>query len=164
MIFKKETIERKKRMVTSKERKKNSVYIYILYTQHVFPTFSSFSPTARLIRFPLLPLFLFTPKHLKVQKESHHRRSTVAAIIGKVNSIDAKIISSSRCVYSMWKEKTKEEKTSVGRRKKEKEKSREENNITRPRFLSMQPLRGFKFKFRRLLIPRDFDGRGLLYS
>lgn len=89
MIFKKKTIERKKRMVTSKERKKNSVYIYILYTQHVFPTFSSFSPTARLIRFPLLPLFLFTPKHLKVQKENHHRRSTVAAIIGKVNSIDA---------------------------------------------------------------------------
>lgn len=72
MIFK------KKHIITSKERKKNG--IYILYTQHVFPTFSSFSPTARVIRFPLppslplLPLFLFTPKHLKVQKESHHRR------------------------------------------------------------------------------------------
>lgn len=38
MIFKKETIERKKRMVTSKERKKNSVYIYPVYTTR-FPNF-----------------------------------------------------------------------------------------------------------------------------
>lgn len=92
MIFK------KKHIVTSKERKKNG--IYILYTQHVFPTFSSFSPTARVIRFPLPPSLPPSPPPLSVYSEapegakresSQTSQSAVAAIIGKVNSaaIDA---------------------------------------------------------------------------
>lgn len=92
MIFK------KKHIVTSKERKKNG--IYILYTQHVFPTFSSFSPTARVIRFPLPSSLPPSPPPLSVYSEapegakresSQTSQSAVAAIIGKVNSaaIDA---------------------------------------------------------------------------
>lgn len=161
MIFK------KKHIVTSKERKKNG--IYILYTQHVFPTFSSFSPTARVIRFPLppslplLPLFLFTPKHLKVQKESHHRRRNppwpqLSEKSTRLRSMQSRgkhhhsilLFSSMRCAYSG--------------------KGRERKNAFH-RGALMPPLRGGActsdsnfagtHSHSRLLIPRDFvDGRG----
>lgn len=161
MIFK------KKHIVTSKERKKNG--IYILYTQHVFPTFSSFSPTARVIRFPLppslplLPLFLFTPKHLKVQKESHHRRRNppwpqLSEKSTRLRSMQSRgkhhhsiLLFSAVCIF--WKGE------------------RERKNAFH-RGALMPPLRGGActsdsnfagtHSHSRLLIPRDFvDGRGL---
>lgn len=163
MIFK------KKHIVTSKERKKNG--IYILYTQHVFPTFSSFSPTARVIRFPLPPSLPPSPPPLSVYSEapegakresSQTSQSAVAAIIGKVNSAAIDAIAretppfhSSFLFYAVcifWKGE------------------REKKNAFH-RGALMPPLRGGActsdsnfagtHSHSRLLIPRDFvDGRG----